>query len=572
VLYLAEVQKPRSGFNISGRNKADLKLLACQRTEQNWSAIPGEELITAPDEVSNYNPGVLVLIEMNANRQIQSPLKDAGKSLVGILQSLSRQIERYKKDAEEIESWKQSLNLQGEQLRIRQEEIYGREEELEQTRSELDRLTQEAQALESTLEQHEKSRQELAARWEQLQEKEQHLDRLQQSMGTNLSEQQVDEIRTALQHLGGAGGGLNSQQLDITVNAIEFQQDLLNNHWQQLQHYQQSVVETQAELDRQQQEILTRKQQLQELQTALEQTQTDWEVQQRMLSLQQEYMQRLTVRIDLEQANYQKIYLMSKGGGGDIGEDQKIDLDQLEAMPIGEFQSLVAGLEQELKRFVDFVCLQEEELQEKQEAIDELNQGIKTANEFDKLKLETDLAEERDGYAMLDSTLDGQRQTMLERQMFLQIHNRVLRQRQGHPPESADTSQVEWESVLKLLEQQRQQQQSELTQIETDVEHLRATLEQAKAKVEQQVNAYLSESQAVQTLEAQYQMTKQSVTELNTKIAFYQETIQPIQNHIDSFKQQLSSLADAADDRPDGKHAMQQIESLLNNLVHGTPL
>jgi hypothetical protein len=59
VLYLAEVQKPKSGFNIS-RSKAELKLLACQRTEQNWSAIPGEELIAAPDEVSNYNPGVLV--------------------------------------------------------------------------------------------------------------------------------------------------------------------------------------------------------------------------------------------------------------------------------------------------------------------------------------------------------------------------------------------------------------------------------------------------------------------------------------------------------------------------------
>ncbi len=570
MLYLAEIQKPKSGFNISGRSKAELKLLACQRTEQNWSAIPGDELIAAPDEANNYNPGILVLVEMNANRQIQSQLRDAGKHLVGILQSLSRQIEKYKKEADEIESWRQSLSLQSQQLQLRQEEIYGREEELEHTRAELDRLTQEAQALESTMEQHERSRQELASRWEQLQEKEQQVEQQQQSMGSTLSEQQVAEIRTALQQLGG-NGGLNSEQLDTTVTAIELQQELLDRHWQQLHHTQQSVVETQAELNHQQQEIDRRKQQLQELQTSLEQTQTDWEVQQHMLSMQQEYLQRLTVRIDREQENYQKIYLMSKGGGAEIGDGQQIDLEQLESMPIEELKNIVESLQKEVDRAVNFVHLEEEELQEKQEAIDELCQAISAANEFDKLKLEADLAEEQDGYNMLDRTLDGQRQTMKERQLFLQIHNRVLRQRQGHVIET-ETSQIEWESILALLDSQRQQQQSELTHVETEIQNLRTTLEQAKAKVEQQVNAYLTESQEVQKLEAKYQATKQMSVELNTKIKLYQETIQPLQDHLNTFKQQLGNLADAADRQPESQHAMQHIESLLNNLVHGTPM
>jgi chromosome segregation ATPase len=572
VLYLAEVQKPKSGFNISGRSKAELKLLACQRTEQNWSAIPGEELVVAPDDANNYNPGVLVLIEMNANRQIQSQVRDAGKHLVGILQSLSRQIEKYKKESDEIESWRQSLGLQSQQLQLRQEEIYGREEDLEHTRAELDRLTQEAQALESTLEQHEQSRKELAERWERLREKEERIDLQQQSMVTSLSAQQVAEIRTALLQLGGTTSGLNPQQLETTATAIELQQDLLNGHWQQYRDCQQSLVETQAQLDRQQYEIEQRRQQLQELQTSLEKTQTDWEVQQQLLSKQQEYLQRLTVRIDLEQENYQKIYLMSKGAGGEIGDDLKIDLEQLEAMPIGELQSIVESLEKEVARSVEFVHLEEEELQEKQVAIDELIQAISQANEFDKLKLEADLAEEQDGYNMLDHTLDGQRQTMKERQMFLQIHNRVLRQRLGHPPAGADAAQIEWESILNLLEHQRQQQQSEFTQVESEINQLRTTLEQAKARVEQQVNAYLSESQSVQQLEVQYQATKESVTELNTKIKLYQETIQPLQQQIDAFKQQLGDLVDAAEHQPENHHAMQQIESLLNDLVHGTPM
>ncbi len=568
MLYLAEVQKPRSGFNIGGRSKPELKLLACQRTEQNWSAIPGEELLTAPDEVNSYNPGVLVLVDMNANRQIQSQLRDAGKHLVSILQNLSRQIEKYKKEADEIESWRQSLSLQSQQLQLRQEEIYGREEDLEHTRAELDRLTQAAQALEVTLGQHEQSRQELAAQWEQLREKEQHLDRQQQSMGGALSEQQIAEIRTALYQLGGTSSTLDPHQLETTVQSIEVQQDLLNRHWEQFHHQQQQVVETQVELDLQQQEIERSKQQLQELQTALEATQTDWEVQQRTLSMQQEYLQRLNVRIGIEQENYQKIYLMSKGVT-DVGEIQ-IDLEHLQTIPVGELQIIVENLQTEVNRSVNFVHLEEEELQEKQVAIDELRQAILVANEFDKLKLEVDLADEQDGYNMLDHTLDGQRQTMRERQAFLQIHNRVLRQRQGHPPEGSDRSQIEWESILHILDSQRQQQHSEMTQTEIEIHNLRLTIEQTKAKIEQQVETYLQESKQVQSLEYKHQSTKQLATELVAKINLYEQLIEPLQDHLNTFKHQLSSLADANGHQPESQQAMQQIESLLNNLVHGT--
>jgi len=565
VLYLAEVQKPKSGFNIGGRSKPELKLLACQRTEQNWSAIPGEELITAPDDAGSYNPGVLLLIEMNANRQIQSSVRDAGKHLVGILQNLSRQIEKYKKEADEIESWRQSLSLQSQQLQLRQEEIYGREEDLEHTRAELDRLTQEAQALEATLGQHEQSRQELAAQWEQLREKEHSLDIQQQSLGGSVSQEQVAQIRAAVYQLGGTSGTFDPHQLATTVTAIEIQQDLLNGHWEQFNLQQQQVIETQVEVNRQQQEIDRSKQQLQELQTALEQTQTDWEVQQHTLSLQQEYVQRLTVRIDLERENYQKICLMSKGGT-DVGDIQ-IDLEQLETMPIGELQTIVENLQTEAERAVHFIHLEEEELQEKQQAIDELRQAILVANEFDTFKLEADLADEQDGYNMLDHTLDGQRQTMRERQAFLQIHNRILRQRQDHSPAGVDRSQIEWAAILQILENQSQQQHLELTQSETKVHNLRATIEQTKAKIEQQVEAYLHDFKQVEALEHQHRITKQVSIELVAKVDLYGQIIQPLQDHINTLKHQLGSLN--ATHPQETQQAMQQIESLLDNLVHG---
>ena len=566
MLYLAEVQKPKSGFSIGGRSKPELKLLACQRTEQNWSAIPGEELLTAPDDAGNYNSGVLLLIEMNANRQIQSPVRDAGKHLVGILQNLSRQIEKYKKEADEIESWRQSLSTQSQQLQLRQEEIYGREEDLKHTRAELYRLTQEAQALEATLGQHEQSRQELAARWEQVREKEHSLDIQQQSLRGSVSQEQVAQIRTAVYQLGINSGTFDSHQLETTVTAIEIQQELLNGHWQQFHLQQQQVIETQVELNRQQQEIDRSKQQLQELQTALKQTQTDWEIQQHTLSLQQEYVQRLTVRIDLERENYQKIYLMSQGGD-DVG-NIKINLEQLETMPIGELQTIVENLQTEADRSVYFIHLEEEELQEKQQAIDELRQAILVANEFDTFKLEADLADEQDAYNMLDHTLDGQRQTMRERQAFLQIHNRILRQRQDLSPAGVDRSQIEWASILQILANQSQQQHSELTQSTMEVHNLRATIEKTKAKIEQHLEDYLHESKQVEALEHQHQITKQVSIELIPKVDLYEQIIQPLQDQIDTFNHQLGTLADATH-QPENQQAMQQIESLLDNLIHG---
>jgi chromosome segregation ATPase len=569
VLYLAEIQKQKSGFNISGKAKAELKLLACQRTEQNWSAIPGEELIPAADDANNFNHGVLVLVDMNANRQIQSQLRDAGKHLVGILQNLSRQIEKYKKEADEIESWRQSLSLQSQQLQLRQEEIYTREEELEQTRAELDRLTQEAQALESTINHHEQQRQEIAAKWEELQQREARLEQMQQS-GSMLSEQQAAEIRAALQQLGTTGAGLNPQQLESTASAIEFQQDLLHQHWERLHQQQQRMTETQAEIDSQQQDLDRRKQELQELENSLEQAQTEWEVQQHTLTMQQEYAQRLTARIELERESYQRIYLMSKGGGTELGEADKIDIEQLENMPIAELETIVASLQKEVEQAVYFVNLEEEELHEKHAAIDEIQQQIATANEFDRLKLEAELADEQEGYNMLEHTLDGQRQTLKERQAVLQIHSRVLRQRQGHPPDAQDRSQIEWEAVLQLLDRQREEQESELTNLESEVQNLRATLEQAKLKVEQQVNEYLVKSEEVQKLERQLQASKKTVTELGAQIELYQEMIQPLQNHLNTFKEQIAALTESGGSQPD-LQAMAKIDSLLTHLVHGDP-
>jgi hypothetical protein len=164
MLYLAEIQKKRA--SLLGSVKAELRLLACQGNEQRWNALPGEEIVEISEAVHQYGNGVLVLVDINADRQLQSPLQEASRHFVMILQNHARQIERYKIEAEEIASWRQSLDLQADQLLLRQAEIYSQEEEIEATRVEIERLFQKSQILEETLQVSERQLQELVDAWE----------------------------------------------------------------------------------------------------------------------------------------------------------------------------------------------------------------------------------------------------------------------------------------------------------------------------------------------------------------------------------------------------------------------
>jgi chromosome segregation ATPase len=529
MLYLAEIQKQKGGFIGSG--KAELKLLACQRTEQNWSAIQGEELIAAPDEASNYGAAVLVLVDMNANRQIQAPLREAGRHLVGILQNLSRQIEKYKKEADEIESWRQSLGLQSQQLQLRQEEIYSREEELESTRGELERMTQESQQLEETLKSSEKQRQELAAAWEKLREEQQALE---QFRGEGLSIQQIEEMRSLLSQLHQSTPG-NVQE---TLHAVEFQQDLLQQHWDKLYHQQQQAGAEAAEIDKQQQQIAERKQELQQLQTSLEQAQTEWEVQQSALTIRQEYAQQFTLQVQVEEENYQKILMMSRGSL-DLSVSDKVDIEQIENLPLADLEAMVAALQKEVDQATNMVHLQEEELTERQTDIASMEASIAEANAFDKLNLENELADEQDAYRMLEQTLQGQRETLGERKAILDVHISILEHRQGS--KSGD-DRVEWDAILKMLAEQRQHQQSELERTKAEIQQLQETLEQAKARVEKQVNEYLAQSEEVQKMEQNLQALQQNSTEIKAKLALYEEMIKPLQSHINSLKDSLGGV------------------------------
>ncbi len=122
MLYLARVHKK----GLFGH--ADLQLLAQQTPDRVWSPLRKPELITSSD-ASPYNIGVLLLVELSEDRRVRR-LEEAAMKVVEMLHSLSQT--RSLTDLSEIESWRQSLTRQSQELSRREAEVAARQDQLQQ--------------------------------------------------------------------------------------------------------------------------------------------------------------------------------------------------------------------------------------------------------------------------------------------------------------------------------------------------------------------------------------------------------------------------------------------------------
>jgi chromosome segregation ATPase len=561
MLYLAEVQRQKSGF--MGGGKAELRLLACQRTEQNWTAIPGEELVSAPEEANTYPAGMLVLIEMNAHRQVQGQVRDAGKHLVGILQTLSRQIEKYKKEADEIETWRQSLSLQSQQLQLRQEEIYSREEELEIVRGEVDRLREEAGQHEEVLKATEKQRQELALAWERLREQQQAVDPFAAGdSGVSLPMDRLVEVRDALGRLGSLTP-VQKPDIDRALDILADREATIERHLMLWQERQQSATEKQAQLARAEVELNQKEAALQELQSNLHRAQTEWEVQSRALTLQQERTDWIAAQLELTDRHYQQFLALSRGTNADL-DIGKIDIEKLEQMSLDELQSTAGELKTETERAESFVRMQEEELSEQQAAIDEIEEKIAAANEFDRLQLENDLADERDAFAMLQQTLQGQQETIKERQSILSVYESILQRRQGSSDEGSPT---EWETALSLLATQRDRLRSENDRLAESLSQIVAQVETSKRQIEADANGYLQQSANAKDDRERLAILRQETIAIEVEQNLYREAIVPLKASLQEVRAQLAALSERLDSLPDRGDAIASAERILAEVL-----
>ncbi|WP_293125863.1 pilus motility taxis protein HmpF [Microcoleus sp. bin38.metabat.b11b12b14.051] len=571
MLYLAEVQKQRSGFGLGG-GKAELKLLACQRGEHNWAAVPGDDAIPV-EEANKFNDGTLVLVELSSNKQVQR-IQEAARQLVSILQNFSRLQDKFKDKEEEIEQWKASLTFSSQELNRREMEMQAREEQLAQMEDELERLEAQRSEIENTRDEAnrlrdevDRSRTEMEMAWEQLRGEQQQVaaQQSQAPQGAVVDEQQAIRIQELMNKLGGAISAAQGvrEQLNQSFGVVGSQQAILDLHWQQLEQKRANAQQQQEEVDRQNQSLQSRWQEWYQSQDALAQARAELKGNQCTLSAKQEQAQSMSLQVKSVENMYQQISGLASGSGAGATE-QLVDVSALEKMPVDELQGLVQHLQQDLEKVFRFVNDQEEELTLQQETIEELQAKIQAASEYDRMALENEMADELESYQMLNETLVGQRLRLQERESVLKQHQGVLWRRLGTAnPQKTEPGDIDLGPIVAQLNTQRQQQSQNLQRLETEIQQVQEAISQIEGNVNRQNRENEAKRNELKQLQQNLFNQKGAVAELWGRVNVYQEMLQPVQDNLSGLRQKLEAVGGELDRV---QETGQQQDSLVSDL------
>ncbi|MEH2270557.1 MAG: pilus motility taxis protein HmpF [Nostoc sp.] len=555
MLYLAEVQKQKGGL-LSGGAKTELKLLACQRTDQNWSTV-SEEVIAAED-ASKLNDGALVLAELNPNRQVQR-IQEAGRPLVNILQNFSRQLEKFKLKEDEIDQWKQSLTFQAQELNRREMDMEVRSEQLQQLEEELQHLEEQKQEVDTSRQEIERlqteverNRQELEGAWEHLRGEQRRLEeRLADfKQGTVLDEEQSRVMSELLDRLSSRVVPTETvrEHLHLALELVEKQQATLTPHWQKLEEQKIAIAQQQEEVELLSQTFSDRQNACQEAQNSLVQQTAQLQINTADFTSKQEYARIIKEQLRNAEELYQQIHSLA-ATSGDVVLGQQADVEALDKIPLEELQKIVQDLQHKLEIDASFVHDQEQELTYKQEAIEELQTKINHASDHDHINLELELTDEKDLYQMLNSSLVGQRRNMLQHQKFLKQHQAVLLRRQGHPvtEEEESNNKINLEPILLQIETQRQQYSQEIQKLEREIEQIRSGIELNQGMIDNQTHDLDEKRRELKAIEENLLSLRRTTAEFCGRVNLYQETLQPIQDSLDGLRQKLQGIGESLD-------------------------
>ncbi|MDF5715052.1 MAG: pilus motility taxis protein HmpF [Rhizonema sp. NSF051] len=574
MLYLAEVQKQKGGL-LGGGGKTELKLLACQRTDQSWSTVSEEVIGT--EEASKLNDGVLILVELNPNRQVQR-IQEAGRPLVNILQNFSRQLEKFKVKEEEINQWKQSLTFQAQELNHREMDMEARLEQLQNMEDEFQNLEAQKQEVETSRtgierlqEEIERKRQELEGAWEHLRGEQRLLEEFkaeyQQKAG--LDEQQSRVLSELLDSLSNsvAPTEIVQEHLNLAFEIVKSQQVLLEPYSQQLQQQKTTVNEQQLEVDRLSKLLVESQNEWQKAQNSLEQQTSQLKLNTADFNSKQEYVRMLKEQLHYQQKLSEQI--RSSGAIGNRVKTQPVDVNALEKMSVEELQKLVQDLQEKLGIDSSFVNDQELELTFKQKTIEELQKKIQQASELDLNSLEAELVDEKDLSRMLNETLVGQRRNLLEREEFIKQHQVVLSWRQGNSLVfGLEEQTIDLKPILLQIETYQQQYSEQIENLEVEMGQILASIEQTQLILEKETQEQQMKRQELLSIEQHLLSLQTTTAESWGRVHLYQEVLQPMQDGLKGLQQKLLGIAEAlAQVQVTGDYQLQAVTQMRQTIL-----
>lgn len=556
-----------------GGVETKLKLIACQRNDQSWSIVSNESITI--EEANDFGDGALIVVDLGVNRQVQGDIELASQKIVGVLKNFSRLLEKTKDQEQEIGQWKESLAIQSEELSRRQIEMETRLEQVEQMEEEFKQFEQQREEIETAKAETEKVRAEFEAKstelqgaWDQLRGQQQNLEeQLRQSKV--LDEGQANNIKEQLAVLAATAdsGSLLKNKLDLAAKAVKNHQEILQPHWQNLAQSSQDIQTQSQELENTASKLSEKKQQVQSLAASIVATEEQLGIEHKSLEVKQE----LTRFLHLQSESQNNMLEMLAGSESDSGSSPKLDLQELENMPLPNLEDMVENLKKDLEKVARFVNDQEEELGWQCKAVEELEAKIAQMGEFERLTLEQELEDELEAKKMLDQTLVGQRRSLKERHKVLLQHSRVLKRRQGiiDFDFESEIQEIDLKPIKQGLEEQQkklQQQQQELAEEVTQIEQ---SIQQLESELEQQKSQKIELESAIAQQQDFWQELNINVVQLQSQIDFYEQQLQPLQDALDAINSEVSEMEQliATYEESNPNHAVGEIERIIAELT-----
>ncbi|MEY2832955.1 MAG: hypothetical protein RLZZ574_2214 [Cyanobacteriota bacterium] len=550
-----------------------LKLIACQRNDQSWGVV-GNESITV-EEANDFGDGALIVVNLGANRQVQGKIELASAKIIAILKNFSRLVEKNQEQEQEINQWKESLAIQSEELSRREIEMETRLEQVEQMEEEFKQFEQQkadiAQAQAETANiraEFEAKSAELEGAWAQLRGQQNSLNE-QLKQANILDQNQANELKQQLEIVTSMNEAVNAlrSRLKQAESAAATQQQVMQSHWHNLTQNIAEIGIKRQELEGMTTELTEKKVQVKSLQEAIAKAEDQLGIEQKSLEVKHELAQFLNLQLETQN---QMLEILG-GSETDAEGTARINLEKLENIPLPSLEAMVENLKKDLEKVARFVNDQEEELGWQCKAVEELEVKMSKANDFERLTLEQELADEKEAKKMLDQTLVGQRRSLKERHQVLLQHSRVLKRRQGIVDFDFESAiqDIDLTPIKQTLEQQQQQLQQQQQSLGAEITQIKLNIQEFIVKLEQQRSQQSQIEQEITQLQDKWHELNLQAAAMQSQIDFYQHQLQPLQDNLDQINHQVAEmeklLVDCEASNPGA--ALSKIEQIVNQLT-----
>ena len=558
--YLAELQISKAAFGLGGNSS--VRLLARNTGENVWQPITNEQVLQIQDssQARDFKDGQMVIAEITGSNQVQS-VQDASKKIVNILQAFSRSQEKNKSAEEEVEQWKQSLNFQSQ-------ELHRREQELEQKEHELDHLDDRRKQIEDLESNFGKERGEI----DQLRKSIESERGQFEAKAAALTIDQAEHIKTLISQLSTSFTNPDSlrDRIHSAIDLINQRQEILTGFWQSLDKLKNEAERQKGSLSKSAEDLNTRKTQWQQTQIALADAQAELKAQRGILKLQENNMAMSRVQLDAQIDLYQQTFnaIEEFGGPGSMDVLSSEEESRLQSMSIEELEATIKALQADFDRLANYVSAQEDELAGLEGEIADLQSQVETADQFDRIELESnkDFAEEQ--YKVLEDSVMGSRGGMQQRLSVLNKQKAVLDRRKGI---AVDSNPVQ--SLLPLLSQiesQKNRQEQELQKMESQIDAVRNYTQQQQDVLAKQTQEHQQQDQSIRAAEAQQQDQVRVVAELLGQISAQDQLLRPVQDIVDTLRPQLEAAVQDLGAMSNGNSSSQiltDLQSVIQSLV-----